>query len=151
MERVIPAMPTRPPVDVVPVHRPDRFSSVALLGGAAGVDAELTGAFVSCVEQPIAQTATKHKQVSKRSARLRLIGAKDFILVRPRSAGHRSIEATVPLVREADPHLVLRPRYLGPRKEHSLWRPAVEQQAPVERNRQAAWLSIARRREYRLP
>jgi hypothetical protein len=44
--------------------------------------AEFTGAFVSCVEQPGAQIASKHKLVSRSSARLRLIGAKDFILIR---------------------------------------------------------------------
>ncbi|MGC2303299.1 MAG: hypothetical protein WA447_08230 [Candidatus Binatus sp.] len=75
-------MPTRPPVEVVPVQRPDRFSSVPLLGGAAGVDAEVAGTSVCCVEQPIVQTASKHKQPSNRMAGLRLIGAKDFIVIR---------------------------------------------------------------------
>jgi hypothetical protein len=42
----------------------------------------VAGAVVSCVEQPIAQTAIKHKQVSKRSACLRFVAAKDFILFR---------------------------------------------------------------------
>ena len=57
-------------MDVVPVQRPDRLSSVPLLGAAAELDAKLTGTFASCVEQLIAQTASKHKEVSKSPARL---------------------------------------------------------------------------------
>ena len=64
------------------VHRPDRFPSATLPGAAAGPEVELAGAVVSCVEQPIAQSASKHRQVSKRSAPLGLVGAKDFILFR---------------------------------------------------------------------
>ena len=69
-------------MEVVPVHRPDRFPSATLLGGAVGADVELSGIVISCVEQPIAKTASRHRPASKRSARLRLAGAKDFILFR---------------------------------------------------------------------
>jgi hypothetical protein len=51
-------------VDVLKVHKPDTFTSAALPGDV-GVDAALAGTFVSCVEQLIAQTASKHKPVRK--------------------------------------------------------------------------------------
>jgi hypothetical protein len=56
--------------------------SATLLGGAVGADVELSGIVVPCVEQPIAKAASRHKPASKRSTRLRVAGAKDFILFR---------------------------------------------------------------------